>query len=159
MKNTVIFFVAIFLFSIPVYALEEKKSEVEVEATSAIGFEGKAKMFFEKTKTVLENFRAVQAEHFATLRDTTKIKLGIQVADDVFKKLSDSLSQPPAPNPIPGTEASDGLYIKKIDNPGLYALLVLYTSLASLFASPLMFYGIGALLAFFVIRFLIRSFV
>lgn len=149
-------------FSTQALAVEEKKSETSeavVTTSASVTFEKKAAALFLRGKETLESFRIAQAARYAKLRDTTKIKLGIQVADDVFKELSDAFSQPPAPAPLPGTEAGDGLTVKKLDNPALYGLLVFYTSLASLFASPLMFYAVVAFVAFFVIRFLIRSFI
>jgi hypothetical protein len=155
-----IFFLILFFGYQSVFALttpkeEVVKVEVSAEENTESGldsFESKAKGYFTKTKESLEAFRIKQADHYNLLRDKTKVKLNIQVSEDVFKRLAPMFTPPPAPSGIPGTVEGDGIEPKKIDNPMDYGTLIFATSMASLFSNTLMFYGVLFLLTFIFLR-------
>jgi hypothetical protein len=157
-KIFTIFTIAIILYTGKAFALDENPTTTSANIdTSSIEEIGKT--WISSTKEFIEVFRIKQAQYFINLRDTTKVKLGIKVSDDILEKINETLSPPPAPTPIPGTEQGDGLYFKKVDNPIDYGTLILATALASLFSSILMFYGISIILAFFILRFIFRMFI
>ncbi len=105
----------------------------------------------------LESFRLAQAEHFATLRDKTKIKLGLEVSADIMEKIKPYLTPPTsAPSPVAGVVSQDVLKPVKLDNPGDYAILVGATAMASLFGTMMMFYAVLVLLTFLVLRWLFK---
>ncbi len=160
-----IFLLTLFLVAPNTLAVTTAKEEVIVETSTEVvpssgldNFESKAKGYFATTKDTIEVFRVKQADHFATLRDQTKIKLGIKVSDDVFERLAPMFTPPPAPSGIPGTAENDGIEPKKIDNPMDYATLIFATSMASLFGNTLIFYGVLFLLAFIFLRAIFKMF-
>ncbi len=162
-----IFFLVLLLSASNSFAVTTPKKEdpskvetsTEISTTSSLGnFESKAKDYFYRTKDSLEVFRNKQAVHFASLRDQTKVKLNIQVSEDVLKRLAPMFSPPPAPEPIPGTVEGDGIKPEKIDNPMDYGTLIFATAMASLFASMLMFYGVLFLLVFIILRATVKMF-
>jgi hypothetical protein len=137
------------------------ETSTEVVVSDSDKIESKLQTLYSKYKTLLEEFRNKQALYFSTLRDETKIKLGIEVTGDILKDLAPTFSPPPAPMPI-GTDdpkTMGEVAPKKMDNPMDYATLIFATSLASLFSSVLMFYGVLAFLVFLLIRVFFRMFV
>ncbi len=148
---------------VPVAKEEQKDTTITTEqdvSSTLDTAESKLKVFYDKYKEKLETFRNKQALYFATLRDQTKVKLGIQVTGDILKELSPMFTPPPAPTPIGSDPNKLGeLETKKLDSPMDYVTLIYSTSLASLFASVLMFYGVLAFLLFLLIRVFFRMFV
>lgn len=152
-----LFILAVTLYTGKAFALNENSATAST-SIDVSSIEETGKTWFSTTKESIEIFRVKQAEHFTTLRDVKKVKLGIKVSDDVLKKISENFAPPPTPTPIPGTEQDDGLYIKEADNPADYGALILAIALASFFSSILMFYGVSVLLALFVLRFIFKMF-
>lgn len=141
-----------------VQATSSDKAVVEVTPSSLDKVETKLKTSFAGVYTYVEAYRNKQAIYFQDLRDKTKIKLGIEVSSEIVDRLKPFFEAPPAPVAIPGTEDGDGLYIKEVDNPKDYGLLIFATAMASLFASVLMFYGVLILLIFIVLRTIFKMF-
>ena len=134
----------------------EPKVEVVTPASGLDKAETKLREILGPIYQSLEVFRKKQAEHFVVVRDKTKIKLGINLAEDALERLKPFLAPPTAPSAVPGVGPQEGLEIKKLDNPKDYAALIGSTALASLFSNVWMFYTGIVLLLFFILRFIFR---
>ena len=95
-----------------------------------------------KATSFFESFRSAQAERFTTLRDEKRASLGVG-----------EQGQPPVPTD------TEGITVKRVDNPADYAVLILATTLTSFFAHATLFYAISILIAFLLVRFLVRMFI
>ncbi len=98
----------------------------------------------------VEQWRIAQAEHFAVMRDEAKRDLGITVARKVEEKIAQEIA---------GVEPEKNPSADSQNNPKDYLILIGATSLASLLGSMLMFYVVAVVLAFIVLRFIIRRFI
>ncbi len=137
----------------------ESKVEAVSPATGLDKAETKLRSILGPIYDSLEIYRKKQADYFTIARDKTKLKLGINLAEDAIERIKPFLAPPPAPSAIPGTDTVEGLEIKKLDNPTDYGKLIIFSALASLFASIWMFYTVLVLLIFFLIRLVFRMIV
>ncbi len=96
----------------------------------------------EKTKS-LDSWRNVTAESFSTKKSTAEKSL-----DTLTKQKAEALKK--------GSIAPSAKYV---DTPLAYVRLWLFSMLAFLFGTPVMFYIVGLLLVFFVLRFLFSKIV
>ncbi len=136
------------------------EAETQVSLTPNLDkAESKLKNIFYPLYNQIEVFRQKKAEHFAIVRDETKLKLGIDLKEDAIERLKPFLSPPSAPSPLPSYNPDESLQIKKMDNPTDYGRLILFTALASLFASIWMFYAILLLLIFVFLRTVFKAIV
>ena len=143
------------------FAVEPNTSEIVVKDNTITASRlDRAELFLKTALTPIYNnievFRQKESQHFTLIRDKTKIKLGINLAQDALEKIKPFLAPPSAPSAIPGENPGESLEIKKIDNPMDYGTLIGTTALASLFSSVWMFYTVLILLLFFLIRTLIK---
>jgi hypothetical protein len=95
----------------------------------------------DKAKAFVESIRTKQADYFTTLRDSKRSVLGL-----------DPVGTTP-------TENTDGLQVKRVDNPVDYAILILATTLASFFSHVMLFYAISIIFAFLLIRVFVKMFI
>ncbi len=138
-----------------VASLKGELGTIAVGATAPIainGFPGAdaIKQWFGIHLASVEKWRIAQAEHFATMRDEAKRDLGISVARQVEEKIAKEIA---------GVEPEKNPSADSQNNPKDYLILIGATSLASLLGSMLMFYVVGIVLAFIVLRFIIRRFI
>lgn len=167
-KVFVLLVLSIFFYGNTSLVIAQTKQKVEVTTTEAVPIveessksptEIKLNKLYISSRDKIEDFRKKQAYYFATVRDVLKVKLGIQVTGDILEKLGPTFSPPPAPTITNDPQKLGDLEIKKMDNPVDYGKLIFYTSMASLFSSALMFYGVLAFLVFFLIRVVFRMFI
>lgn len=152
----------------PVPALVGTVGEVTVTTALAMNaqkmqypWSGKVSGVLSSAVAFLEPFRTAQAKKYATLRDTVKARIGIEVANQVGSQVTKILTPeiPAAPN-IPGvatSTATQGARIGTVDNPFDYVTLVYATALASTFGHKAAFYIAVVLIALISIRFIIRK--
>lgn len=139
-------------------------------SVSAISLgEGKIGTVFSNLYNKVEVFRQKQLLYFEKLRDDAKQALGMQIKDDVIKKLS-PIFAPPTTAPVIGTgsDQQDDLAFTKGDNPleiykssnsKYYVNLMIGTVMASFFSSVMFFYAVCALVLFLLIRLVFKLFV
>ncbi len=97
-----------------------------------------------------EAFRLKEATYFATLRDSSKIQIGITATP------TPAPSQPETPAPANATPAQLGAPQISFGNPSQYITLAYSSALAALFASQTIFYIVFALLILLVLRFIVN---
>jgi hypothetical protein len=122
--------------------------------------ENKTTGMFSSIRLDLEKFRLKQASYFANLRDKTKSKLGMQIKEDVINKITPIFKAPVVT--VPGSETPQklgDLDNTKIDNPKEYGILIFATSMASLFASSIMFYSVLVFMVLYILRTFFKIFI
>jgi len=145
MKQFLFSSVVVLVLFTPVVAIAQTTSETP--STDTMGFTVPAvKSWFSKTHDKMEVFRKKQQIKFVAMRDELKDKLKID--------------QPAPPNTIEigiaGTEEISPKVYGELDNPLDYGKYIFAISMATLFSNPLLFYVSILLLAFIVLKFIIR---
>jgi hypothetical protein len=122
--------------------------------------ENKATGIFSSIYSNIEKFRLKQSLYFGDLRDKTKRTLGMQIKEDLIKKIAPIFKAPSGPTFEGDTPSKLGeLDNSKLDNPKEYGILIFTTSMASLFGNSIMFYGVLAFMVLYIIRTLFKMFI
>ena len=130
---------------IPTFTVAQ--STTGTSSTTTNSFNAPAvKSWFDRTYAKTEVFRKKQQAKFVAMRDELKVKLKI---DQKEPETSIDIG-------IAGTDKETPKAYSQLDNPLDYGKYIFATSMVTAFSNPLLFYIGGLLLAFLVLKFIIR---
>jgi|GEM_PF-3233750 len=129
----------------PVFAVAQAASSTS--STETTGFTVPVvKSWFSKQYEKMEVFRKKQEVYFVTMRDELKVTLKIdQKAPDTTVDIG-----------IAGTDEEVPKAYSNLDDPLDYGKYIFAIAMATAFSNPLLFYVATLLLAFIVLKFIVR---